>query len=58
MGRLKLVFALNFTKFALRQNSPYSVRMRENKGQKSSEYGHFPHNVDFRVAKSLRSILF
>ena len=31
--------------FSLRENSPYSVRMRENTDQNNSEYGHFSRSV-------------
>ena len=29
--------------------SPYSIRMQENKDQKSSKYGHFSHGVCFKI---------
>ena len=31
----------------IRRISPYSVRMRENKDQKKTEYGHFSRSVRF-----------
>ena len=53
---VKLVWSLTKFSFKLRK-SPYSVRMRENKDRKNSEYRHFSRSVEYRKRPMTSNLL-